>query len=235
IIDLHECSVSWIIPHKGEKGPSLAFRIHLNEENVKSELKALIRGIRKGEVPQMWIVTPDATPDNIIEIMERNGFKNLSEDGDEPAMLLHKEDFCPYREENSRITCRKISTLEDFRLWIDVVNTALHGWDMIDAEHYFTWEENEDIKIYLAEIDGVAVSTCATIQNGNTASLEFVSTLEQYRRKKAAALLSSRAIDDLLNNGAETVTLGACGDAVHLYKGLGFRKYFSNIILKYEL
>ena len=96
------------------------------------------------------------------------------------------------------------------------------------------WVKSEHIKIYLAEIDGVAVSTCATIQNGNTGSLEFVSTLEQYRRKKAAAFLSSCAIDDLLNNGAETVTLGACGDAVHLYKGLGFKKYFNNTILKYE-
>ena len=93
---------------------------------------------------------------------------------------------------------------------------------------------DENINIYLAKIDGIAVSTCATIQNGNTSSLEFVSTLEQYRRKKAAALLSSYAIDALLNNGAETVTLGACGDSVHLYKGLGFQKYFSNIILKYE-
>ena len=234
IIDLHEGSVSWIIPCKGEKGPSLAFRIHLNEDNAESELKALIQDIQKGEVPQMWIVTPDATPCNIIDIMEQNGFQNLSGDGDEPAMLLHKMDYRPYREENSQITCRKISTMEDFRSWIDVVNTALHGWEMIDAEHYFTWVKDEHINIYLAEIDGVAVSTCATIQNGNTASLEFVSTLEQYRRKKAAALLSSYAIDDLLNNGAETITLGACGHGVHLYKGLGFKQFFSNIILKYD-
>lgn len=85
--------------------------------------------------------------------------------------------------------------MEDFRSWIDVVNTALHGWKMIDAEHYFTWVKDEHINIYLAEIDGFAVSTCATTQNGNTASLEFVSTLEQYRRKKAVALLSSYAID----------------------------------------
>lgn len=234
IIDYHEGSVSWIIPYKGEKGPTLAFRIHLNEENAETELKALGQGIRKGEVPQMWIVTPDATPDNIIDIMERNGFKNLSGEDDEPAMLLCKKDFRPYTEENSRITCRKVSTMEDFRLWIDVVNTALHGWEMIDAEHYFTWVKDENINIYLAKIDGVAVSTCATIQNGNTSSLEFVSTLEQYRRKKAASLLSSFAIDALLSNGAETVTLGACGDSVHLYKGLGFKKYFNNIILKYE-
>lgn len=160
---------------------------------------------------------------------------NLSGDDDEPAMLLYKKDFRPYREENNWITCRKISTMEDFRSWIDVVNTALHGWDMIDAEHYFTWVKNKHIKFYLAEIDGGAASTCATIQNGNTASLEFVSTLEQYRRKKAAALLSSLAIDELLNDGVETVTLGACGHSANLYKGLGFKKYFYNIILKYEL
>lgn len=66
IIDLHEGCVSWIIPHKGEKGPSLAFCIHLNEENAESELRVLTQGIRRGEVPQMWIVTPDATPDNIF-------------------------------------------------------------------------------------------------------------------------------------------------------------------------
>lgn len=235
IIECHEGTVSWIIPHKGENGPSLAFRIHLKEENAEAELKALGAGIRNGEVPKLWIVTPDATPDNIIEIMERNGFKNLSEDAEEPAMLLHKKDFLPYREENSRLTCRKVSTMEDFRSWIDVVNTALHGWNMIDAEHYFTWVQENSVKIYLAEIDGVAVSTCATIQNESTASLEFVSTLEQYRRKKAAALLSSYAIEDLINNGAETVTLGACGDSVHLYRRLGFEKYFNNIIMEYEL
>ena len=40
IIDYHEGSVSWIIPYKGEKGPTLAFRIHLNEENADTELKA---------------------------------------------------------------------------------------------------------------------------------------------------------------------------------------------------
>lgn len=234
IIELHEGSVSWIIPRKGERGPSLAFHIRLHEENAERELTALTQGIRKGQVPRTWIVTPDATPDKIIDVMEHNGFRNLSGDDEEPAMLLRKEVFCPYAEENSRISCRKVSTMEDFKAWVNVVNTALHGWDMIDAEHYFPWLEDAHIKIYLAEMDGAAVSTCATIQNGNTGSLEFVSTLEPYRRRKAAALLSSHAIGELLHNGAETVTLGACGDAVHLYRRLGFKAYFHNIILKYD-
>ena len=135
-------------------------------------------------------------------------------------MALHKQDFTPYREDSSRITCQKISTKEDFISWIDVVNTALHGWNMIDAEHYFSWVKSDNIKIYSAKINGITVSTCATIQNGNTASLEFVSTLEQYRRRKAA-LLCSCAINDLLKNGVEIVTLSACGESVYLYEGLG--------------
>lgn len=233
IVDLHEGPVSWIIPREGQKGPSLGFRVRLTDENAERELMALVQSIRQGKAPQTWIVTPDATPENILDIMERNGFRNLSEEDDEPAMLLRKKDFQPYTEEGSRIVCREISSMEDFRSWIKVVNTALHGWDMIDAEHYFAWVENEHIRIYLAEIDGTAVSTCATIRNGNTGSLEFVSTLAQYRRRKAAALLSSCAIGRLLNSGADTVTLGACGDAVHLYKRLGFKAYFNNIILKY--
>lgn len=237
IINLFEGSVSWIIPCEGEKGPSIAFRVHLKEESAETELKTFIQGIREGKVSQIWHITPDATPDNIIDIMKKNGFKDLSEGASEPepTMSLHKNDFIPYTEENRHIICRKISTKKDFESWINVVNTALHGWEMIDAEHYFTWVESNHINIYLAEIDGVAVSTCATIQHENTASLEFVSTLEQYRRKKAASLLCSCAINDLLKNGVEIVTLGACGQSVHLYERLGFKKCFNNIIMKYDL
>ena len=236
IINLYEGSVSWIIPCKGEKGPSIAFRVHLNEESVETELRVLIQGIREGKVPQIWHKTPDATPDNIIDIMKKNGFKDLSEDASEPepTMSLHKNDFIPYEEKDSPIICRKISTKKDFKLWIDVVNTALHGWDMIDADHYFTWVESNNINIYLAEINGIAVSTCATIQNNNTASLEFVSTLEEYRRRQAAALLCSCAINDLLDNGAEIVTLGACGHSAFLYERLGFKRCFHNTVMKYD-
>lgn len=235
-MDHYEGSVSWIIPRKGEKGTSIAFRIHLNEESTETELKNFIQGIREGKVPQIWHGTPDAAPDNIIDIMKKNGFKDLSEgvSDPEPAMSLQKDDFIPYKEIDSPIICRKISTKKDFKLWIDVVNTALHGWDMIDADHYFTWVESSNINVYLAEINGIAVSTCATIQNNNAASLEFVSTLKEYRRRKAAALLCSCAINDLLNNGAGIVTLGACGCSAFLYERLGFKRCFNNTVMKFD-
>lgn len=237
IIDLSEGSVSWIMPCKGEKGPSIAFRVRLNEKDAETELRALIQGIREGKVPDLWHITPDATPDSIINIMKNNGFKDLSESAPdpEPTMSLYKNDFVPYEEiTDGPISCRKISTKKDFKLWIDVVNTALHGWDMIDAEHYFRWVESNNINIYLAEMNGIAVSTCATIQNNKTGSLEFVSTLKEYRRRKVAARLCSYAIKNLFNNGAETVTLGACGHSAFLYERIGFKRCFNNIIMRFE-
>lgn len=236
IIDIHEGSVNWIMPKEGEKGPSLAYSIHLDEKTAEKEIQTLIDGIHANKVPQIWHITPDASPANIIEIMEKNGFKDMSAGSSEPepTMLLYKDDFQPYLPTDNSIVCRKVQTKEDFRLWIDVVNTALHGWDMIDAEHYYTWVESNDICIYLGEINGVPVSTAATIQNGNVASLEFVSTLEEYRHRKAAATVCSKAIQDLFDRDVKAVTLGACGESVSLYKGLGFKSNFNNIIMQYN-
>lgn len=85
----------------------------------------------------------------------------------------------------------------------------------------------------LGEIDGVPVSTAATLRSGGVASLEFVSTLEEYRRRGAAAVTCSRAIADLLADGVRAVTLSACGESVPLYRGLGFHRCFDNVIMEW--
>lgn len=236
IIDCHEGVVSWIIPKEGEKGPSLAFGIHLDEENAETEIAKLVNGICAKKVPQNWVITPDATPSNIIQILEENGFQNMAtEDSEpEPGMLLNRNLFQPYSLSEDSIVCRKVQTKEDFRSWIEVVNIALHGWEMIDAENYYTWVENDNIDLYLGEIDGIPVSTAATIRSGDTASLEFVSTLEEYRRRKVASVVCSVALTDLFANGVEDVTLSACGESVCLYEKLGFEGYFDNIIMRYN-
>ena len=237
IINLHEGSVNWIMPKEGENGPSLAFNVKLDEVTAQTEIPALVAGIRAKTVPQRWMITPDSTPNNIIAILEQNGFRNLSADAPEPepAMLLNKKDFHPYPSADNRIICRQVQTKEDFQIWINIVNTALHGWDMIDADNYYTWIKNNHLSIYLGEIDGIPVSTAATIQTGDTASLEFVSTLKEYRRRKAASVVCSKALSDLFANGVSSVTLSACDESVPLYKKFGFHSCFHNIIMQYDI
>lgn len=237
IIELHEGTIDWMMPKEGKVGPSLAFNVQLSKDHCREELQELIAGIKAKTIPNRWFITPDAEPENIIELLEANGFKNLSENAEqpEPGMLLWASDFTPcLQEENPAIVCREVQTLEDFSTWVDVVNTALHGWEMIDAENYYTWTKQENMRFYLAELAGKAISTVATIRTGNTASLEFVSTLQEYRRRKAAIILSSRALENLFADGVESVTLSGSGEAVPLYEKLGFHQCFHNIIMLYE-
>ena len=106
---------------------------------------------------------------------------------------------------------------------------------MIDADNYYTWVENEYVDIYLGVIDGIPVSTAATIRNGDVASLESVSTIEEYRRNKIASVVCSEVLENLFSKGVEDVTLSACGESVHLYEKLGFKSYFDNIIMHYGI
>ena len=234
-VDFHEGPVNWILPKPGEKGPSLAFNIRLEPETAEAKIREYRKGIDEGKVPGIWLITPDSTPDHLVSILERNGFKNLSSESDEPepGMLLKRNDFRPYPKSKG-IVGRKVRSKEDFGTWIDIVNTALHGWEMIDAKNYDPWLENGVYDFYLAEIDGVPVSTVATIRSGDTASMEFVSTLNGYRRRKAAITLSTLALEELFANGAKTVTLSGSVEAVALYQKLGFHPCFHNILLKYS-
>lgn len=237
IVDLHKGNVEWIMPKEGQKGPSLAFHVKLHEKSWEEELQLLIEGIRSGKVPPRWLITPDATPWNIIQILESQGFRNLSSEAakPEPGMILNKSEFQPYIPDMDSIVCRRVRTIEEFRTWIDIVNIALHGWKMIDAEHYEVWLGKKNFRFYLCEIGGKPVSTVATLQTRDTASLEFVSTLQEYRRRKAAISICSQALKELFASGVRAVTLSGSEEAVTLYRKLGFHDCFHNIIMEYDV
>ena len=228
--------LQWIMPVKGEKGPAIAFRPRLMGPDAAQRLEALKAGIRAGEIPQRWLVVPDVPLEETVLLLEQNGFHNLAAQaaGPEPAMLLYREDFLPYPPCRD-IECRRVRSREDFRAWVDTVNTALHGWEMIDGERYYRWVCDGHLRIYLGLIKGVPAATAATIQTGREASLEFVSTLREYRRQGAAACLCSAALEELFANGAAAVTLSACGGSVSLYEKLGFHRCFDNIVMQYDI
>lgn len=71
-------------------------------------------------------------------------------------------------------------------------------------------------------------------KNGSAGSVEFVSTLPEYRNKGIGTAISATAIQGLQNTGVEIITLRACHDAINLYKSLGFETYYYQTIMSYE-
>jgi hypothetical protein len=74
----------------------------------------------------------------------------------------------------------RIQTGTEFTLWIDVVNEALHGWDILDLAHHGFLLSRNELSFYLAYLNDIPIATAATIQYENQASIEFVATLEHH-------------------------------------------------------
>jgi ribosomal protein S18 acetylase RimI-like enzyme len=64
------------------------------------------------------------------------------------------------------------------------------------------------------------------MNNNGVASLEFVATLNEYRRKGLARTVCIAAIRDAFANGTKIITTRAFHPASLLYQSLGFKIYY---------
>ena len=73
---------------------------------------------------------------------------------------------------------------------------------------------------------GKPVAVSAILDNSGIASLEFVATIPEMRRKGYAKAICEKAIHDAFTDGAKIITVRAINLAAsQLYKSLGFEVY----------
>ena len=236
IIENHKGNIEWIKPLPGAVGPSIVYKITLDDERAYEEVDSIISDLKDGAIPSFWYVTPTSTPDNIIDILKNKGFKGevpINDSEKEYGMALDLCTILEWPDINRKIEVKRVQTKPDFKQWVDIVNTALHGWNMIDIEHYYTWVLQNDFTFYIGYINNIPVSTAATITSNENASLEFVSTLAEYRNRGAATAVCIEVLKELKSNGVRTVILGSSPEATSLYMKLGFLPYFEKMLMTF--
>lgn len=231
-INCHEGDVEWIIPKPSCSGPSIIYRASLHKENIEVSIETIIKGIEEGIIPEWWVINPESTPDNLKETLLTKGFVCLGDD--EPGMALCLDDTPKFPECPQYIKVSRVQSSEEFKDWVHTVNKALHGWELLSTEKYYSWLDADNIVFYLAYFEGKPVATSATIQNGNKGSIEFVSTLSEYRKRGIGTAVSVTALCGLRDKGVGLVTLRSCNEAISMYEKLGFQTYYNQIIMKYE-
>lgn len=154
--------IEWIIPKPSHSGPAITFKVSLMKENVEQAFEKIIPEINNGTVPSCWVIHPQSTPVNLQEIMLSKGFVLLGED--EPGMALFTKDISSFPEILQGVEIKKVNLIQDFQMWIDTVNTALHGWDLLNIKEHFNWVISDHMAFYLALSKGKPVATSATIQ-----------------------------------------------------------------------
>ena len=233
-MELHAGPVEWIAPKAGYKGPSVAYRVALPQA-AGAVLGRLLPGLQNGTVPPLWVVSPLSDPPDIAELLLARGFREVSgSEHPEYGMALETAALESDTAVNPYIAVRRVTTPEELQTWMRIVNTALHGWDLLTMEQYAVWLHYGAFAFYLGLLDGKPVATAAVITENSTATLEFVSTLQEHQNQGVGYAVCMQALRDLQRTQVRTVTLRSTVEGYKLYRKLGFQACYAQRVFAYQ-
>jgi len=149
------------------------------------------------------------------------------EDDEEFYMAIFPEDKPVYRKVSDEITVKPVITDDEFSTWADICNSVLHGgYPIMHRINHFDICKNGIMPCYIGYYQDKPAAVSAILNNNGISSLEFIATLDDFRKKGLARALCQTAVDEAFANGSKIITTRAFANAKNLYKSIGFKIYF---------
>jgi len=221
--------ISYLKSENG-KGFERIFSIDF-QNNPELQIQEMITAIKAKILPDSMLITPKTKPADLAEILSQKGF--IINDSD-PCMMMYLGDYKNINSECADFTISNVVGKESLMEWLKIVNVALFGGELVTLEQFVDILKLNNTHFYLGLINGIPVTACMTIIDGDTSVLEMVATLEKYRRKGFASTVIDKALTDLREKGVKTISLRAEADGVGVYKRLGFKEYFKRVVASYD-
>lgn len=215
---------SYIKPKTGEQGISFIFNVRLNDLPPE-KIKEVVDEMKSMNMP-IWLgLLASDEVSFIFSGKEPTHGQTEPDENDEVYMAMLPEEQKENQEENPEIV--KIHSAEEFAQWAQITNSIFFdGYPIIHPVHHFTWCEKKGVKCYFLYHDSVPVSVAAVMEHHGAASLEFVGTIPEMRKKGFATAICEKATRDAFSDGASIITLRAANAAVaKIYQSIGFKAY----------
>lgn len=208
------------VSSQGHNGPERILNVRLRPDDTDMRIDRMIGSMKEGTLPSGIILTPSSTPSDIVE---RLSAKGLAIDSSCPCMTLELNSFAPAPLPLG-IGVSAVKNALSFHEWANIVNTALFGYRFFDEDHQAGLLSFLNTRLYISDINGKPASACMVIWDGQTATVECVATLAEFRHKGLGSAVVSVALAGLKKSGVKLVTLRSEPDGVNLYTRLGFRE-----------
>jgi GNAT superfamily N-acetyltransferase len=215
---------SIIRPKEGQEGGTSLFNIRLEHLSDK-DMEEKVNEIKRLGLHTWWGI---GLSERMLKAVygEDKPVSATETNNEEGHMALLPGSKPDYKETDMPITVKKVDNADDFKVWANISNQLLHGgYPIIHPENHYHLCEEEIMPCYIAYYNDAAAAACSIINNKDIASLEFVCTLEEYRRKGLAKAVCITAINEAFKNGSKIITLRAFPNAKRMYKGMGFKLY----------
>lgn len=183
------------------------------------ELKKTVQDIKNLKIHTWW---PLASSDRVIDIIHEKKPVYSIEDF-EIYGVMQPEDLPKYPETKGFISIKQVKSLSDFVIWCDLDNNTEHsGTVVFYPKNHMHLVDSGKLTCFIGYVDNMPVATSAILNNKGIVSLEFISTLPDYRKKGIAKELCQHALKYAFNTGANVISVRAVGDGRTLAKTLGF-------------
>lgn len=213
------------------KGFERIFSVRLDGEDTDFQIQQMISGIKAGSMPDSILITPGTKPENLAELLSQKGF---SIDTSGSCMMMKMDDYTSLVPGPNNIEVIAICDQAQLRTWLDIINAALFGCELVTVEQFNDILNLDNTYFYLGILEGNAVTACMTITDNDTSVLEMVATLEKYRHRGVAAATIDKALTDLRDKKVKTISLRAETDGINLYKHIGFKECFVRTVAAYD-
>lgn len=218
---------SMIYPKEGQEGGTSLFDVALEHLNNDEALKK-VNEIKALNVHTWWGL---CLSDRIADLIWGKDRPLLTperhEDDEEFNMAIFPEEKPTYEKIDKDITVKQVTTIDEFGIWADICNSVLHGnYPIIHRVNHFDICKGGIMPCYIGYYQGKPAAVSAILNNKGISSLEFVATVNAFRKKGLARALCQKSVEDAFANGSKIITTRAFADAKNLYKLLGFKTYF---------
>lgn len=193
------------------------FNIKIPKENFAEVINNLCKEIRSGLAPKLLLTGADSLPDNIEKVLSENNFK-----------IFYKQTGMAIDLQKIDLNCTAdfvgiINNEELIDEWVSVANEAF-GKKM-DSKIFKLFSKEPDIKFYFCRSQSRIVATTVLYTKGDLAGINFVGTLNAYRGKGIATLLTKKALLDAKFSGCNIGVLQASDMGKRIYENIGFKEY----------
>lgn len=175
------------------------------------------------DLPFIWITAVDDKETQAV--LEENGINN----GEVSAAMAVDLDCVDPFEYSDGIDVKRIDINgPDLEIWITVISQifALQKCELLKAVHLIQEHTCSGvIQLYLGIYNGHPAAVGYMLQYGQIASLHWMGTLPEYRKKGLATAITGTILMDAKNMGASKAILLASSVGRSVYERLGFKEY----------
>lgn len=218
--------VSWVDSGRPAATFNSVVAAHFAADEADAGIEAVLGHFRRVGRAFTWHVWQPSTPPSLGDLLVSHG---LAFNDDEPGMAVALDQHGPQLSpEPAGLRIEPVRTEADVADWVD---TWLFPVPEVYRPLYHEVLRQRALvadapwRYFLGRLDGRPVATSERFSAGGVASVQYVVTLPDMRRRGFGAAMTRAALDDARAQGCHTAVLTASPDGVGIYRRLGFQTY----------